>query len=164
MVDLSGLEGLTGRGGDINAKVDYLRNILPDYIDEGYSYAGALRDLRDNDFSISTNLFYLVRRQIEGLDSNPNSIRNLPGDYYPSADNLGVNPDKQDRDFKFIYRAQVYDESGEYLYSQNFSMQMDSFGSIAELRELGKQYLAEKYPHMEGEKTQVELYYGLRKN
>lgn len=164
MPDLSGLEGLTGRGGDIGAKVDFLRDILPDYTNEGYSYAAALRDLRSNDFSISTNLFYLVRRQIEGVDSSPNSIRNLPNDYFPSDTDLGRNPDRQDSNFKFIYRVKAEDsETGEIFY-QNFSLQMNSFGSIGELRDLGNQYLSEQYPQLAEQKIGVELYYGLRKS
>lgn len=163
MVDLSGLEGLTGRGGDIGAKVDFLRDILPDYIDEGYSYAAALRDLRNNDFSISTNLFYLVRRQIEGIDSSANSIRNLPSSYFPADTDLGLNPDRQDRNYKFVYRVRAEDsETGETFY-QNFSIQMDNFGSIGDLIAQGQSYLAEQYPQLNEQSTRVELYYGLRK-
>lgn len=163
MPDLSGLEGLTGRGGDISAKVDYLRDILPDYIAEDYSYASALRDLRANDFSISTSLFYAVRRQIEGLDSAPGTVANFPASYYPEANDLGLNPDRQDKAYKFIYVANVFDENNEFMYSQRFSRQMDSFGSIGELRELGASYFSEAYPGTEELKVQVKLSYGLRK-
>jgi len=162
MVDLSGLEGLTGRGGDINDKVAFLRDILPDYIEEGYSYAQSLRDLRANDFSISTNLFYLVRRQIEGLSNEGTAIRNLPNDYFPDINDLGLNPDRQDRAFKFIYRAVGVDpETGEERY-QNFSLQMDSFSNIGELKDQGISYLAEKYPEFADYTNRIELYYGLR--
>lgn len=163
MPDLSGLEGLTGRGGDVNEKVSFLRNILPEYIAEDYSYSDALKDLRANDFSIGTSLFYAVRRQIEGLKSLPGTVSNLPGDYFPSINDLGQNPERQDKAFKFIYVAGVYDEDNTFLYSQRFSMQMNSFGSISELRALGNQYFSEIYPGTEEFKTVVSLEYGLRK-
>jgi len=164
MVDLSGLENLTGRGGDIYAKIEFLRDIIPDYVDEGYSYAAALRDLRANDFSIGTSLFYLITRQIEGVSASPNSIRNLPNNYYPSEMDLGLNPDKQDRNFKFIYRVKAEDvDTGETFY-QNFSISMDSFGSIGELRDIGNQYLSEHYAQLAEQKVSLELYYGLRSN
>lgn len=163
MPDLSGLEGLTGRGGDIGAKVEFLRDILPDYIDEGYSYTSALRDLRSNDFKISTTLFYLVRRQIEGLSSGANSISGLPNSYFPKDTDLGVNTDRQDANFKFIYRVKAEDsETGEVFY-QNFSLSMNSFGSIGELKDLGNQYLSEQYPQLAEQKLSVQLAYGLRR-
>ena len=162
MVDLSGLEGLTGRGGDINAKVSFLREILPDYIEEGYSYASALRDLRSNDFSISTNLYYLIRRQIEGISNEATAIRNLPNDYFPDINDLGLNPDRQDRSFKFIYNVIGTDpETGEERY-QRFSLQMDSIPNIGELKEMGKSYLVEKYPEFAEYLNEVQLDYGLR--
>jgi hypothetical protein len=163
MPDLSGLEGLTGRGGDISAKVSFLREILPEYIDEGYSYAAALRDLRANDFKINTGLFYDLRRQIEGIYSSPQSIRNLPDSYYPAETSLGLNPERQDRQYKFIYTVTAEDsETGESYY-QNFSLQMDSFGSIGELKQLGNQYLSEQYPQLAEQKTRIDLAYGLVK-
>lgn len=163
MPDLSGLEGLTGRGGDINAKVDYLRNILPEYLLEEYSYAQALQDLRANDFKISTNVFYDVRRQIEGLFGTVTSIRNLPNDYYPSTSSLGQNPDRQDMQYKFVYTATFEDQETGELYYQNFSRQFDSFGSVGELKSLGMQYMAEQYPQMAEEFRSIDLSYGLIK-
>lgn len=164
MPDLSGLEGLTGRGGDISAKVDFLRDILPDYINEGYSYAYALRDLRANDFSISTNLFYLIRRQIEGISNDATAIRNLPNSYFPDINDLGLNPDKQDRAFKFIYTVTAENpETGEEYY-QNFSIQMDSFANIGEIRAMGSSYLAEHYQQLAEDSTKIELSYGLRRD
>lgn len=164
MPDLSGLEGLTGRGGDISAKVDFLRDILPDYISEDYSYAAALRDLRANDFSIGTSLFYAVRRQIEGLNSSPGAISNFPLGYYPSNTDLAVNPDRQDKQYKFIFTGKVYDENGELAYTQGFSMQQDSFGSVGELVSQAQAYFAEKYPGSQDSKVKVAIEYGLKKS
>lgn len=164
MPDLSGLEGLTGRGGDIAAKVEFLRDVLPDYIAEDYSYSAALKDLRANDFSINTAIFYAVRRQIEGLNSAPGSVANFPSNYFPADSDLGLNPDRQDKAFKFIYTANVYDEDNEFMYSQRFSIQMDSFGSINDLRNKGQNYFSEIYPGTEEYKTQVVLEYGLRRS
>lgn len=164
MPDLSGLEGLTGRGGDIGAKVEFLRDILPDYIAEDYSYAAALRDLRSNDFRIGTSLFYDVRRQIEGKFSAPGNIANLPLDYFPSENSLAPNPERQDKSYKFIYRGEVFDDDGNLMYTQGFSMQMNSFGSVGEIIELGRQYFAEKYPGAMDNTVKVGVAYGLRKS
>lgn len=161
MVDLSSLEGLTGRGGDIEGKVSFLRDILPDYIDEGYSYTSALKDLRSNDFRISTNLFYLVRRQIEGLSSPTGYLGNLPSDYYPRDNDLFQTSQRQDRNFKFVYRVKAEDSETGETYYQNFSIQMDSFGSVGELRDLGNQYLSEQYPQLAEQKLSVDLAYGM---
>jgi len=162
MVDLSGLEGLTGRGGDISAKVDFLRDVLPDYFNEGYSYKAALADLRANDFSIGTNLFSLVARQVEGIASPSGYLGGLVSDYFPSENDLYNNPQRQDSRYKFVYVVKAEDsETGETFY-QNFSIQMDSFGSIGELRDLGQQFLSERYPQLAEQKLSISLAYGLR--
>jgi len=163
MPDLSGLEGLTGRGGDIGAKVDFLREILPEYTAEGYSYAQALQDLRSNDFKINTSVFYDVRRQIEGLFGTVVSIRNLPDDYYPSSASLGLNPDRQEKTYKFVYTVTLEDSETGEIYNQNFSLQMNGFGSIGSLKEMGEQYLSEQYPQMADDFKSIDLSYGLVK-
>lgn len=163
MPDLSGLIGLTGKGGDINAKVEYLREILPEYIDEGFSYAAAMQDLRANDFSISNSLASSVRRQIYGIEASAVAVRQFPDSYYPSDLDLAPNPDRQDKQYKFVYTVDVMDEDGNVAYSQNFSIQTDNFGSIADLKARGEQYLSEIYPAAADEEHKVRLSYGLKK-
>lgn len=163
MVDLSGLVGLTGKGGDIAAKVDFLRDVLPDYIEEGYSYSSALADLRANGFSIANSLASSVRRQIYGIEASAVAVRQFPDAYFPTDLDLAPNPDRQDKKYKFVYSVDVLDEDGEIAYTQNFSIQTDNFGSIADLKARGEQYLSEIYPAAADEEHRVRLSYGLKK-
>lgn len=160
---LDGIELLTGKGVSIDSKLNFLYEVIPQYAREGYSGAATLSDLRSYDFKISSDLFYLARRQSLGIQNEFETIRYFPGSYTPSDIDLGVTDYPLGANYKFIYRIRhENDFTGEVRYSY-FGVETNSFGTINDIERMGLDYYESFYPGIEEEETRLEIWKGMRK-
>lgn len=163
MPSLDGIDLLTGRNVSIDAKLNFLYQVIPEYTREGYSGAQTLSDLRSYDFKIGSDLFYLARRQTLGIQNEFETIRYFPLSYTPSDIDLGVTDYPIGANYKIIYRIRHENEiTGDRRYSY-FGVETNSLGTIRDIEEMGIDYYDSFYPNNEGEETTLEIWKGMRR-
>lgn len=149
---------------DISSKVDFLRGILPDYIDEGYTGRQILNDLRDSGFRINNSLFYMVKRQVEETQNEFRILSYFPGSYVPGRLDFAVAEDFQSSEYKFIFRVKhINTDDGEPYYT-HFGVGSDQYGDINSIRQMGRDYIEQFYPQYGDSEWSLELYGAMRRS
>lgn len=163
MPDLGDFLDDLGLSKDIDDRLEFLSLVVPVYIDEGYSGARAIADLRSQGFSINSNLYYLYQRQYFETQNEFETIRYFPSSYYPNDTDLGKSDVPMGADYKFIFRVKHQDELTGENYFTTFGVETNSFGSIADIEQMGLDYINEFYPRFEEEGVELEVWKGMRK-